>query len=87
MRRHDRPVDTGWLAHAACADTDTSLFFPERTTPHAEIRRALEMCDNCPVIADCRGYAESNREHFGIWGGETERARRRRRARDRAIAA
>lgn len=40
-------------------------------------REALDTCDRCPVRQDCLEWALENRERYGIWGGLSERARRR----------
>ena len=58
---------------------DPDLFFPERG---ASTREAKEVCRGCVVREDCLEYALANGEKFGIWGGLSERERRRlRRAR------
>jgi WhiB family redox-sensing transcriptional regulator len=41
----------------------------------ATVRRALMICDECPVRIPCRRYALDNRERYGIWGGLTEETR------------
>jgi WhiB family redox-sensing transcriptional regulator len=68
-----------WQARANCMGVDPELFFPERG---ASTREAKEVCRGCVVREDCLEYAISNGEKFGIWGGMSERERRRvRRAR------
>ncbi len=58
---------------------DPDLFFPERG---ASTREAKEVCRGCVVREECLDYAITNGEKFGIWGGMSERERRRvRRAR------
>ncbi len=80
--------EQGWQSQANCMGVDPDLFFPERG---ASTREAKEVCRGCVVQADCLEYALDNGEKFGIWGGMSERERRRlRRARAlerRAIAA
>ena len=63
-----------WRDSAACRDTDPDLFFPERG---ASTREAKEVCRGCVVREDCLEYALANGEKFGIWGGMSERERRR----------
>jgi WhiB family transcriptional regulator, redox-sensing transcriptional regulator len=71
--------DRGWQARANCMGVDPDLFFPERG---ASTREAKEVCRGCVVRDDCLEYALDNGEKFGIWGGMSERERRRlRRAR------
>ena len=72
----------GWQEEANCSGVDPDLFFPERG---ASTREAKAVCANCKVRPDCLEYALSNGEKFGIWGGLSERERRRLR-RQRAIA-
>jgi WhiB family redox-sensing transcriptional regulator len=71
--------DRTWQLRANCMGVDPDLFFPERG---ASTREAKEVCRGCVVRQDCLEYAISNGEKFGIWGGMSERERRRvRRAR------
>ena len=69
----------GWQSRANCMGVDPDLFVPERG---ASTREAKEVCRGCVVRDDCLEYALDNGEKFGIWGGMSERERRRlRRAR------
>ena len=67
-------LDTGWKDLSNCLGVDPDLFFPERG---ASTREAKEVCRGCEVRIDCLEYALQNGEKFGIWGGMSERARRR----------
>ncbi len=68
-----------WQSDANCMGVDPDLFFPERG---ASTREAKEVCRACVVREDCLEFALANGEKFGIWGGMSERERRRvRRAR------
>jgi WhiB family redox-sensing transcriptional regulator len=78
----DRHDERGWEDFANCLGVDPDLFFPERG---ASTREAKEVCRGCPVREDCLEYALGNAEKFGIWGGMSERERRRIR-RQRALA-
>jgi WhiB family redox-sensing transcriptional regulator len=40
-------------------------------------REAKKVCTTCDVRSECLEYALSNDERFGIWGGLSERERRR----------
>jgi WhiB family redox-sensing transcriptional regulator len=72
-------VDRTWQARANCMGVDPELFFPERGS---STREAKEVCRGCVVREECLDYAIANGEKFGIWGGMSERERRRvRRAR------
>lgn len=59
---------------AICGQVDADLFFPERGT---SAREAKAVCLACPVRPECLDWALDNGEMFGIWGGLTERERRR----------
>ena len=63
-----------WRDHAACRGIEPDIFYP-LTDEDAEPAKAV--CDACPVRATCLDYALSSRERDGVWGGATERERRR----------
>jgi len=75
--------DEDWYDYAKCKGVDPDLFFTKRG---ASTREAKETCAGCMVSYDCLEFALENREKFGIWGGTSERERRRIRRR-RAVAA
>jgi WhiB family redox-sensing transcriptional regulator len=66
--------ERGWQDQANCLGVDPDLFFPERG---ASTREAKEVCKGCIVRGECLEYALANGEKFGIWGGLSERERRR----------
>ena len=73
----DNPL--AWQTDALCAQTDPEAFFPEKG---GSTRDAKRICTTCDVRDQCLEYALQNDERFGIWGGLSERERRRlRRAR------
>jgi WhiB family redox-sensing transcriptional regulator len=63
-----------WQRSANCMGVDPDLFFPERG---GSTREAKEVCRGCVVSEECLEYAITNSEKFGIWGGLSERERRR----------
>ena len=67
-----------WQERALCAQTDPEAFFPEKG---GSTREAKKICAQCPVRAECLEYALAHDERFGIWGGLSERERRRLRRR------
>lgn len=80
----DEPEEAGWQLEANCLGVDPDLFFPERG---ASTKEAKAVCKGCVVREDCLEFALQNGEKFGIWGGLSERERRRirrQRALDRA---
>lgn len=72
-----------WTEQALCAEVDTDLFFPDKGAPTADAKR---MCRGCPVRLDCLTYALDNDERHGVWGGLSERERRRLNTTRRAAA-
>ena len=72
-----------WQDSANCSGADQDLFFPERG---ASTRKAKAICAACSVKDECLEFAITQGERFGIWGGLSERERRKIR-RQRALAA
>ena len=70
--------ELAWQVDALCAQTDPEAFFPEKG---GSTRDAKKVCGSCTVRSECLEYALSNDERFGIWGGLSERERRRLRKR------
>jgi WhiB family transcriptional regulator, redox-sensing transcriptional regulator len=64
----------GWQERALCAQTDPEAFFPEKG---GSTREAKKVCVSCEVRAECLEYALEHDERFGIWGGLSERERRK----------
>ena len=67
-------VEQEWQDQALCAQTDPEAFFPEKG---GSTREAKRVCLSCEVRGECLEYALANDERFGIWGGLSERERRR----------
>jgi WhiB family redox-sensing transcriptional regulator len=78
-----RDLDRSWQCRGNCAGLDPDLFFPERGQSCAE---AKAICVSCAVRSECLEYALAKPEKFGIWGGLSERERRRIRRRRRLAA-
>jgi WhiB family redox-sensing transcriptional regulator len=66
--------ELGWQERALCAQTDPEAFFPEKG---GSTREAKKVCLSCEVRAECLEYALAHDERFGIWGGLSERERRK----------
>ena len=66
--------DDQWQERGLCAQTDPEAFFPEKG---GSTREAKRICQGCEVRDRCLEYALANDERFGIWGGLSERERRR----------
>lgn len=63
-----------WTSEGLCSQTDPAEFFPDRG---GSVLAAKKICAACGVRAECLEYALANNERFGIWGGTSERERRR----------
>lgn len=73
------PVPVDWRERAACRGLETTLFFPGRGESTVA---ATAVCSACVVRRECLSSALGDRpgggaERFGVWGGTTERQRRR----------
>lgn len=66
--------DRDWQDQAVCAETDPDAFFPEKG---GSTKEAKKICLGCDVKDECLKYALDHDERFGIWGGYSERERRR----------
>lgn len=79
-------LDTAWMALGACADASNEVkakFFAdiERSgRARMDVVEAKAICLGCPVKDDCLDYAITSRMS-GIWGGTTEKERKRQKAR------
>ncbi|MCP5026575.1 MAG: WhiB family transcriptional regulator [Actinomycetia bacterium] len=57
-----------------CANKPPELFFP---SDGVGVEVAKKVCEACPMQARCLDYALDNRIDHGVWGGTSERQRRR----------
>ena len=63
-----------WITRRGCGDIDPNVFFPN---DGAGVVVAQKVCAKCPVKVPCRDYALANNITHGVWGGTSERQRRR----------
>jgi WhiB family redox-sensing transcriptional regulator len=63
-----------WQDRAKCKGSSAAVFYPLGGVPTASARA---LCKDCPVRTQCLAYAIENDEEFGIWGGLSERERRK----------
>ncbi|ABS06121.1 WhiB family transcriptional regulator [Kineococcus radiotolerans] len=70
----DDGTSSSWREAGLCAQTDPEVFFPEKGGPS---KTARAVCQSCDVRQQCLEYALAHDERFGIWGGLSERERRR----------
>ena len=63
-----------WAHAAKCLHAEPDTFCPEKG---GSTREAKRICTGCPVRDECLEFALANDERFGIWGGLSERERRK----------
>jgi len=67
-------MDTNWMARGNCRDEAPARFFP---SDGVGVDHARRICATCPVQEPCLEYALEQRIDHGVWGGASERERRR----------
>ncbi len=67
-------MTTEWMANGLCAEKHPSTFFP---SDGVGVEKARKICNECPMQQPCLEYALRNRIDHGVWGGTSERQRRR----------
>ncbi|HZT67325.1 MAG TPA: WhiB family transcriptional regulator [Acidimicrobiales bacterium] len=67
-------MDNQWMARGRCRDVHPSVFFP---SDGLGVEAAQQICADCPVRSPCLEYALENKIDHGVWGGASERERRR----------
>ncbi|HWW55027.1 MAG TPA: WhiB family transcriptional regulator [Acidimicrobiales bacterium] len=67
-------MNLSWRQSAACRGVDPEIFYP---ATEEEAEAAKSVCGQCDVRETCLEFALANREREGVWGGATERERRR----------
>ena len=67
-------MESAWMARGRCRDESPSLFFP---SDGVGVEVARRVCQDCPVKVECLEYALTNGIDHGVWGGASERERRR----------
>lgn len=70
-------VNVAWMEHARCRDFEPEQWFPSGTGNGArqQARRAVSICEACPVIAECFEYGKKAARGYGVWGGILRSAR------------
>lgn len=75
-----------WRDRALCTEVDMDLFFPESFDYWGSVA-AKRICAGCEVKAECLDFALRKHITQGIWGGTSERERRKLRKERRLAAA
>jgi WhiB family transcriptional regulator, redox-sensing transcriptional regulator len=70
----ETPEEYAWMLQARCRGASPTEFFP---SDGLGVESAQHICDGCGVRVDCLEYALLNRIEHGVWGGASERERRR----------
>jgi WhiB family redox-sensing transcriptional regulator len=71
---HEPPDEFAWMLHARCRGAQPTEFFP---SDGMGVEAAQRVCADCPVRVECLEYALAHRIEHGVWGGASERERRR----------
>ena len=67
-------METEWMQRGLCREIPPAVFFP---SDGVGVEAARRICATCPVKEPCLEYALTNRIDHGVWGGASERQRRR----------
>lgn len=67
-------MDEEWMLRGNCRDEPPARFFP---SDGVGVDQARRICATCPVREPCLEYALVHRIDHGVWGGTSERERRR----------
>ena len=67
-------METEWMPQGRCREIPPGTFFP---SDGVGVEAARRICAECPVKAPCLEYALFHRIDHGVWGGASERERRR----------
>ena len=70
----DENAESAWMVKGNCRNYPPAVFFP---SDGVGVDRARRICATCQVADDCLEYALVNRIDHGVWGGASERERRR----------
>lgn len=69
-------MSQSWRLQAACRGLDPSIFYPS-SDAEEDAEQAKAVCAQCPIRQACLEHALTRREKEGVWGGATEKERRR----------
>jgi len=67
-------MELEWMARGRCTNVPPEVFFP---SDGVGVEIARRICADCPVKEPCLEYALAERIDHGVWGGTSERERRR----------
>jgi WhiB family redox-sensing transcriptional regulator len=71
---YEATSEAAWMAAGNCRNHPPATFFP---SDGVGVDRARKICATCPSQESCLDYALTNRIDHGVWGGTSERERRR----------
>jgi WhiB family redox-sensing transcriptional regulator len=67
-------METDWMSRGKCRELSPATFFP---SDGIGVQAAQRICEGCAVSGECLQYALDERVDHGVWGGKSERERRR----------
>jgi WhiB family redox-sensing transcriptional regulator len=67
-------MELDWMSRARCREIHPSVFFP---SDGMGVELAQRICAECNERTPCLEYALANHIDHGVWGGASERERRR----------
>lgn len=67
-------VDVSWMPDGLCTQSDPDEWYPDKG---GSTYQAKQICRRCPVRQQCLDYALTTQQGHGVWGGYSERERRR----------
>jgi len=77
MTASDAKPPGDWVKSSLCSQIDPELWFPAHARD-AKVQESIAICQQCPVIEECKAYADEIEADFGVWGGELRGTKPRR---------
>lgn len=71
------PKQERWKLLAACRHDGPTIYFPSPTQCGRIMTEAYKVCSTCPVRTACLEFALANNINYGVWGGVSEKGRKR----------
>lgn len=71
-----RSDEMEWQVKGICRNIDPEFFFPEGRAKANQAKIAKRICLDCPILQECRDWALTRGEQFGVWGGLSDNDRR-----------
>lgn len=62
-------TNENWRLNGVCREVDPEIFFPNPSDRRGTLD-AMAVCFTCPVMAQCRKWAEDTHQGYGVWGAK-----------------